>query len=490
MLPFKTMLHIDRASKTPLYLQVSNGLMKKINEGFIQPGHKLPGSRKMAELLNLNRRTVITAYEELESQGWLEIKVNSGCYVSSQLPRLAPRSWEERHDTDTLIAQTFTFEDQYDFLSYFEPDPIKADRLVIDAGYPDIRLAPLDALSRNLSSLMKGKRSSRLMNYSTDFCGDIKLRSELVKHLSETRSIQIETDQIMITRGSLMAFYHIFQIILKPGDKVIVGVPGFHVANNIIRIARGEIVEVPIDTHGIDVEEIERVCQQETIKAVFIMPHHHNPTTVSLRADRRMKLLALSQQYGFAIIEDDYDYDFHYNSSPILPMASLDKSGHVIYVGSLSKTIAPALRMGFIVGSKELIRHITRLSRFMDCHGNIAMERAISMLFKEGEIIRHFKKALRKYHQRRDHFCLLLRNSLGDAIEFSDPEGGMAVWVKFNPRLSLPEIRNRALAKGLVISKSVFHDDKNNHLNAIRMGFASLDEGEASQAIAILKEVI
>lgn len=490
MLPFKTMLHLDRTSKTPLYLQVSNALMKEINGGYIQPGYKLPGSRKMAELLQINRRTVITAYEELESQGWLEVKVNSGCYVSSQLPKLTPKSWEDRNEKKEAAINPFTFEDQYGYLSHFEPDPVKSDRLVIDAGYPDIRLAPLDSLSRNLSSLMKGKRSVRLMNYSTDFCGDLKLRAELVQHLSATRSIQVDIDNIMITRGSLMAFYHIFQIILKLGDKVIVGVPGFHVANNIIRIAHGQIVEVPIDLHGIDVERIEQICQREAIKAVFIMPHHHNPTTVSLRADRRMKLLALSHQYGFAIIEDDYDYDFHYHSSPVLPMASLDKSGHVIYVGSLSKTIAPALRMGFIVGTKELIRHITRLSRFMDCHGNIAMERAISMLFKEGEITRHFKKALKKYHQRRDHFCQLLRKDLGNAIEFSDPEGGMAAWVRFDQKISLPSLRKRALEKGLVISKSVFHDDKNNHLNAIRMGFASMNTEEASRSIEILNKVI
>jgi len=287
-----------------------------------------------------------------------------------------------------------------------------------------------------------------------------------------------------------MAFYNIFQVILEAGDKVIVGVPGFQVANNIIRIARGEIVEIPIDEYGIDVEEIEGACQRERIKAVFIMPHHHNPTTVSLRADRRMKLLTLSQQYGFAIIEDDYDYDFHYSSSPILPMASLDKSGHVIYVGSLSKTIAPALRMGFIVANKEMIRHITRLSRFMDCHGNIAMERAISILFKEGEMSRYFKKSLKKYHERRDHFCQLLRQELGTAIEFAEPEGGMAAWVKFDPKISLPEVRNKALSQGLVISKSVFHDDKNNHLNAIRMGFASMTEDEATKAVGILKKVI
>lgn len=490
MLPFKTMLHLDRSSRTPLYLQLSNALIKNIHAGMIQAGHKLPGSRKMAALLAINRRTVITAYEELESQGWLEIKLNSGCYVSSILPQLHPRQFADADYPMQISHTPFEFEDQFSYLSHFEPDPFRAEPLVIDAGYPDIRLAPLVSLSSNLSSLMKGKRSNRLMNYSTDFCGDLNLRTQLVQHLRASRSIQIDIDNLMITRGSLMAFFNIFQIILQTGDKVIVGVPGFQVANNIIRIAGGEILEVPVDDYGIDVDEIERTCQRERIKAVFIMPHHHNPTTVSLRADRRMKLLTLSHQYGFAIIEDDYDYDFHYNSSPILPMASLDKSGHVIYVGSLSKTIAPALRMGFIVASKELIRHVSRLSRFIDCHGNIVMERAISMLFDEGEIKRYFKKALKKYHERRDHFCQLLRKELGSAIEFDDPEGGMAAWVKFDPAISLPDLRKKSLTKGLVISKSVFHDDKNNHLNAIRMGFASLSEEEASNAIGILKKVL
>ena len=173
------------------------------------------------------------------------------------------------------------------------------------------------------------------------------------------------------------------------------------------------------------------------------MPHYHNPTTVSLSAERRMKLLQLAEEYRFAIIEDDYDYDFHYNSSPVLPMASSDQAGAVIYVGTLSKTVAPILRTGFIIAPKNMIVEISRLSRFIDCHGNMALERAIAMLFADGDIKRHMKKALKIYHARRDFFCETMKKKIGNYIDFEIPEGGLAAWVKFDPSISLDILRKK-----------------------------------------------
>ena len=489
MLPFKTILSLDRKASTPLYLQLSNSMIKEINRGSIPPGYKLPGSRKMAELMGVNRRTIITAFEELESQGWIEVRTNSGSYVSSSLPCLHPEAISGVPDEPEFVP--FTFNDNFDFLPHFKQDKVQSRRLTIDAGYPDVRLAPLDSLSKNLAGIMRGRNSLKLMNYGTDFLGDKKLREELVKHLRETRSINVEVDNIMITRGSLTAFSNIFRIILESGDKVILAKPGFQVANKIIRVCGGEILEVAADADGMNVDQVEALCSSQKIKAVFIMPHHHNPTTVSLSAERRMRLLSLSRKYGFALVEDDYDYDFHYSSSPILPMASLDADGgNTIYVGSLSKTIAPSLRMGFIVASKEFVQHIVRLSRFLECHGNTAMERAIAILFSEGEINRYYKKALKRYHERRDAFCLQLRKELGSAVDFVDPEGGMAAWVKFDPKIHLPDLRTRAIEKGLVLPRSVFSDLQGNHLNAIRMGFASLDEREAKRAIGLVRSLL
>ena len=490
MLPFKSIIHIDKRINTPLYLQICNAFIKKILDGTIGPGQQLPGSRRLAEWLAVNRRTISSAYEELQAQGWVEVRPNSGCYVCKHLPVLKKRLFDQAGVPDGKDESLFSMNDRLNFLDYYQAPEADHIRFVIDAGYPDVRIAPLKELSQNLGTLLKSKRYISLMNYSDDFNGDLKLRAEIAKYLAETRSIHVDLENIFISRGSLMAFHLIFQVILSPGDQVVVGDISFKVANNIIRIAKGQLVKVRIDEKGMDIEALEAICKHQKIRAVFIMPHHHNPTTVSLAADRRMKLLMLARQYKFAIIEDDYDYDFHYSSSPLLPMASAAHAGSVVYVGSLSKTIAPGLRTGYIVGPQNLIEDISRLSRFIDCHGNLAMERAIAILYEDGEIKRYLKKALQTYRARRDYFCNLLTVELGEWVNFQIPEGGLAVWVHFDQSIPVDKLRKSALARGLQIPKPVFRDSSGQMLNKIRMGFASLNQPEMKEAITILKEAI
>ena len=328
------------------------------------------------------------------------------------------------------------------------------------------------------------------MNYSDRFNGDDKLRLAIMDNLKSTRSISVDLENICITRGSLMAFYLIFKALLNKGDKVIVGDVSFKVANRLVEMNQGTLVQVPIDEEGMDVRAIEKICQKTRIKAVFVMPHHHNPTTVTLTAKRRMQLLILAEKYRFAIIEDDYDYEFHFERSPILPMASSDTRGSVVYVGSLSKTIAPGLRTGYIVAPKNLIAAISHLSRNMDCHGNHALERAIAILYQDGEIKRYHKKSLLVYHKRRDLFCQLLKEKLDDIVDFKVPKGGLAVWVEFDERYPIEQIQANALKLGLRLPKSIFKDIKNQKINAIRLGFASLEEAEMREAVELLRNAV
>ena len=490
MLPFKTLIKLDRTARSPLYIQIASTIIRQITAGVIPVGLKLPGGRKLATLLGVSRRTAMLAYEELEAQGWIEIKPNQGTFIHTNIPITQKRSLPLGILDEAHQKSHFGLNDQLDFLDYYQPPNLKAISYVFDTGYPDVRLAPLKELSQNMGSVLMSKRDKKIMNYAANFKGHIQLREEIVKYLAESRGIKIDIDNLIITRGSLMAFSNIFRVLLAPKDKVIVGDVSFKVAKDIIQIAGGELVTVPVDEQGMDVEAIEKACQEQPIRAVFVMPHHHHPTTVSLTAARRMKLLLLAEKYRFAIVEDDYDYDFHYASSPILPMASSDCLGSVIYVGSLSKTVAPGLRLGFIVAPVDLINDLARLSRFLDCHGNTAMEKAIALLFKEGIIRRHLKKSLRAYHQRRDLFCALLQKELSEFVTFTLPEGGLAVWVEFDKKIPLKKLRAVSSKKGLLISKSIFKDQQGQDLNAIRMGFASLNENELIKGVELLKKSV
>ena len=325
--------------------------------------------------------------------------------------------------------------------------------------------------------------ATSLMTYNQAYRGDLLLRKEVLRYLKESRGMSLALENILITRGSLMAFYLVFKTLLNPGDPVIVGYPGFNEGQNTIRMAGGSLIRVPVDQGGMDVDAVEQICNRKKIRAVFIISHHHYPTTVSLSASRRMQLLSLAKKHRFAIIEDDYDYDFHYSSSPLLPMASFDHAGSVVYVGSLSKIIAPSLRLGFLTGPENLVNELALLSQYIDSFGNTALERAIALLFQEGDVSRHIRKAVRTYKHRRDLFCQLFHDRLGEAVELSPPEGGMALWVRFNENYPVNEIISQARGRGLHMPSPSSYSDQDSPINALRLGFASLDEGADSEGV-------
>ncbi|MEQ8577025.1 PLP-dependent aminotransferase family protein [Fulvivirga sp.] len=484
MLPYKTILYLNNESRTPKYVQITNEFIKHITNGIVSPGLKLPGTRQLSQILNVNRRTVTAAYEELAAQGWIVINPNQGCYVKEKLPEIKPKSIGAnpmKKETEKVFFELSIISDRKD-----QPKTIGYD-FVVNDGYPDIRLAPLKELARNYSYISGSSLSNNLMTYRQRFYGDEVLRLELVKYLAETRSIQVDIENIMTTRGSLMAFHVLFKTILTSrNNQVIVGYPGFNEGYEAIKLAGGELNYVAVDNQGLDIDEVERLCMKKKICAIFIIPHHHYPTTVSLSASRRMELLQLAEKYGFAIVEDDYDYDFHYSGSPVLPLASTDYNGSVAYVGSFSKTVAPSLRLGFIVAPKNLIREVSFVSRYIDSFGNIAMERAVAMLFKEGSIRRHLRKALNAYRQRRDHFCGLLETELGDYIHFEKPEGGLAIWAQLK-NVDLNDLIKSGEKHRLKISNESGFNFNQSSTNSLRIGFASMTVNESKNLISILK---
>ncbi len=487
MLPFKTIIQLQKNTDTPLCLQIANALTIEIKKGMIKPGTKLPGTRMLAGLLEVHRKTVVAAFDELDAQGWIETIPSKGTFVSQMLPEVAPIDLKAPQQKAHFPAKT-----GYLLVPNLILDkPILANKglLSINDGFPDERLAPIYSLNRAYRSIMKRSIHKHYLSYS-DVQGNHMLRSVLSEYLNQSRGLQTSSENIFITRGSQMGIYLAIQVLISRGDVVVVGETNYSVADMGFRQAGARLVRVPVDDFGIDVDWIEEICRQQKIRVVFVTSHHHHPTTVTLRADRRIKLLSLAAAYRFAIIEDDYDYDFHYNSGPILPLASADKEGMVIYIGSLCKAIAPAIRVGYMVGPQNLIHEVSKLRRIIDRQGDPILEQAVAELFKEGDIKRHMKKALKTYYERRDVFCEILKEQLGSEIDFNIPDGGMAIWGKFDKNIKLPEVAAKALKKGLFISNGTIYNPENINLNATRMGFASLQPDEIEKAINLLTKII
>lgn len=481
MFPWKSTLIIETDSSRPKYLQISDQMIREITKGRLQPAQKIPGSRKMAELLGLSRKTVIQAYEELMAQGWLEIRSSSGTYIVHDLPVTSYIPLENPPIISPL-PETNAF-DRYPFIESYTSAPDGA--LQIDGGSPDYRIAPIDWIFKECRSIAKSRAAAKLLAYS-DVRGDVVLRETLADYLSQSKGMQVGAENLLITRGSQMGIFLSIKGLIDPGDKVVVGSTSYDAADWAVRYHGGELLRVTVDDHGINTDELARCCDMSDIKLVYVTPHHHFPTTVTLSNARRIRLLELAMKYNFTILEDDYDYDFHYSSSPLLPLASLDHGGRVMYVGSFSKIFAPNLRVGYLVGAPGTIERVSKIRRIIDRQGDHILERVMAEAIKTGELNRHLKKSIQIYRQRRDFLATLMSSALGDRVTFKVPEGGMAIWTVFQ-HVPLVEL-------GPYMHQQEVYPDIDKQLskeyNALRIGFASLNSHELEKAVSSFSTAI
>jgi GntR family transcriptional regulator/MocR family aminotransferase len=348
MLLNENLINIDKAVQTPVYLQIANGIINHIRQGKLKPGSSLPGSRVLAQKLAIHRQTVVAAYDELYAQSWVDVYPRRGIFVAKNLPDITPRPLLEAPEKNGMASRTYfdVDDNKIPFPQLFKP--ANNTNLIINEGFPDTRLAPVELMVREYRRFANYHFTSKYLMYGPEH-GSENLRTELARFLGETRGLQVNPDHILITKGAQMAIYLTAQILLSKGDTAIAADPGYLEANNVFEYAGANVASVPVDEHGIDLDAVETICKNKKVKLVYVVPHHHQPTTVTLSSERRMRLLELAHQYRFVIIEDDYDYDFHYSSSPILPLASADYYGSIIYIGSFFKTIAPGIRIGFIL---------------------------------------------------------------------------------------------------------------------------------------------
>ncbi|MEJ2880174.1 aminotransferase-like domain-containing protein [Pedobacter sp. GR22-6] len=485
-LPFANLISIDRTSATPIFNQLANGLTKLIREGKIRAGDQLPSSRDMAFIIKLNRTTVIAAYDELKAQGWLEVIGTKGVFVSRNLPVMNPISFKSTH---SLSRNAQVLPDFYHRIS-FDPPPyreVKPYHLMINDGQPDPRVAPIHSILNRYKAL--SNRTDLHRHFLTGSpAGNASLCTELASFLSKTRALNIKADQVLVTHGAQLAIYIAASMILKPGSRIIVAELNYILADKLFEQLGAKLVKVKVDRYGIDVDQIEEICKKSRPDLLYIIPHHHHPTTVTLSAERRMKLLEIIRRYQLPVIEDDYDYDFHYNNSPILPLASAEHGGYVLYVGSVSKTLSSSTRLGYLVGSIDFIQQASRFKQLVEIRGDVLFEASVAHLFSNGEMQRHLNRSVKLYRQRRDRFCQLLTASLGDLVQFSIPQGGMAVWLLFPEEYSITELSGRLYKKGIYMNDGSIYRYSET-VNGIRLGFASLNDDEMDRFAAALAEL-
>ncbi len=440
----------------------------------------MPGTRVIAETLGVNRKTVQTCYDELVAQGWLVAKSTTGTFVSPDLPseirvRFNPSLARPKSNFEKVAFNARATTLEIPSVSQTH------DVLVFDDGTPDPRLVPIDVIARAYRHALA--RASRRTEFGYgDPRGNFSLRQSISTMLNIERGLATTPNNICLTRGSQMAIYISAQLLVKPGDFVLVEELCYPPARLAFEQAGATVIPIRIDEKGIDVDEVEKACRKTPLRAIYLTPHHHFPTTVSLTPDRRIRMISLAERYNFAIVEDDYDYEFHFAHQPLLPLASEGRH-NTIYIGSLSKLLSPGFRIGYIAAPVNFIEAVASEVMLIDRQGNPASELAAAELIDDGEVRRHARKTKAKYLERREVFAASLRETFGAKARFKAPDGGLAFWVNLDRQVDMTALEENSKQQKLQFLSSRSYSAAGNPVSGLRLGFASLEPRELREAV-------
>ena len=486
--PWRFVMDLKRESNQPIYLQIATAIILDIQRGRLGSGSVLPSSRSLAVSLGVNRKTVVLAYDELASQGWINSDTTRGSFISSELPPADPQ--DPRTSRPQRLAQLCKAPDYSLALTgeAFEY-PVEDTRVMsFDDGLADVRLMPVEELARAWRRAVIAT-ARRNPSYG-DARGTGQLRQAVSEMLNIERGMATRPENICIVRGSQMGIFVAAKILIRPGDVVVVESLSYPPAREAFRAAGADVVSVDLDEHGLRVDALEMLCRRRKVRAIYLTPHHQLPTTVLLKPERRLRLLLLAEQFGFVTIEDDYDHDFHFTHRPVLPLASMDAGAKTIYIGSLSKLLSPTMRLGYMAAPAPVIDAAARQITLIDRQGDPVTEIAVAELIAQGALRRHANKARRVYAHRRQYFAdLLNENFLGD-VTFALPDGGLALWVKFNDHVDMARLTNAARAVHLRFLAAQVFSFTAQPLPAARLGYAKLNRTEMNQAVSRLKRAM
>lgn len=482
-IPFKSFILLKPEETTALYLQIVFEFIKAIQIGLLPEGTKLPGTRILCKLLSVNRNTLIKAFQDLESQGWIEILPNKGTFIlSEQKEKNKSRNFSIKNKNLPDAATVFSFK-----RSAILENPKETSLLPyqFNDGQPDLRLVQTAVLARLYVSKLKGLKSAKTWEQiQTESHSNFK--AQFANFLNLTRGIRIATDHLITTTSHESSLYLATKLLISAGDLVAVASPGYYMSNMTLADSGAKILSIPVDKYGINTKELKKRCEEHTIRMVYLTSSYHYPTTVSLSAKRRIELLELASHYGFIILEDDYDFDFHHDNNPPLPLSAFDSSQSVVYLGSFGRSLPSGFGYGFITGPSEFIKELEKHQNILEPGIDAIKEQVLADWIREGEVHRLSKKNKKIYRERRDYFVSLLHQNLKGKIKFHVPQRGLAVWVEWLGSFNLVKLQKECAANGLFLPKTILYQTKDRI--ATRLGFGHLDKSEMENAVTILSK--
>ncbi|GAA2667956.1 GntR family transcriptional regulator [Actinoplanes palleronii] len=437
-------------------------LREAVTDGRLPAGHRLPASRVLAADLGVSRGSVAGAYERLVAEGHLTARVGAGTFVAPvRVPRRPPRSvpdplrpragWESGPAPSSGAAPP----PRYDFR----------------AGIPDASLFPFDTWRRMVGAELR-LRANGPGTYAEPY-GHPALRAAIARYLGFARSIPVTADEVLVTNGAQHAFDLIGRVLLRPGDVVAMEEPGYPPARALFTSLGARVIGVPVDGEGLVVDAVPAQA-----RLVHVTPSHQFPLGPVLSLDRRRQLLEWARRRQSAIVEDDYDSEFRFGTRPLEPLRAMDRSGRVLYVGTFSKSMLPAVRTGFVLTPPGLRPALAAARQLGDGYGQIATQAALARFIEDGELARHVRRARREYAARHARIVAFLAGVPG--LEVVPSAAGLHVTALSH---GLPDISDKARSKGLAVEDLTRYGGDRT---GIVLGFGAVDPARIDEGLALL----
>jgi GntR family transcriptional regulator/MocR family aminotransferase len=465
-------IYLDPGSPMNLQNQIRQKLVDGILNGSFPPGMKLPSSRKLAQQLDVARNTVVAAYQVLVADGYLVSRQRSGIFVNEEIlqtrvghsgegsaaAQAEGKAWARR--VKSLPARWREVHDQPNWRQY--PYPF------IDGKF-DATLFPL-AEWREANRLALGVADVNEWSTGSGDSDDPKLIEEIRTKILTRRGIQADADEILITMGTQNSLYIVSQMLADSSTTVAVEEPGNFEMRNLLQMRGADVTTQAVDEDGLVIDE-----GLHSVNAVYVTPSHQIPTAVAMTLERRQELIRAAAEHDFLIVEDDYECETNYMDHPLPALRSMDSEGRVIYVASLSKALAPGVRLGFIVANPDFIRRARQLRRKILNHPPLNNQRTTAYFLSLGHYDSLMLRLGRVFRERRVMLQRALNNVRGVPMEISPEVGGTTYWVRTPQDFDVANLTREAEKHGILIEPvEHYYAIRANAENCFRMGVTSL----------------
>ncbi len=477
----------------PLHQQLYQELRRSILSGRLTAGQRIPSTRALAKSLGLSRATVTQSYEQLASEGYLQTAIGSGTSVSAQLPDellqaapVKPGLIKTARQAKPKAGAQIKLSSYGARLTEFVREPAEPN-LLFNFRYcrPAVDQFPIEEWRRLLLRHCRAG-AHELLDYASSGQGDPALRAAIASYLARARAVNCTPAQVIIVNGSQQALHLCAQVLVERGETVALEEPGYLGARHAFLTHGAQLHPAPVDEAGVRLEGLP----QTKAKLLYVTPSHQFPTGAVLSLPRRLELLAWAEQTGTLILEDDYDSEFRYGGRPIPSLQGLAQNAQVIYIGTFSKVLFPALRIGYLVVPPALTDVFDKAKWLADRHTPVLEQRALCDFITEGYLERHLRRMRTLYDRRRQKLVSALQTQFGERVTIMGANSGIHLMVRLQSKWRDAEVVKRAAAVGIgLISARIYY------LGGCRgdefvIGYAPLSERRVQEGIKRLAKVL